>query len=122
MKTFIENNTKNTSHFIVAINQINNSKALLSHVLYTKMVDVALKSVNPFNEMIVSKPKLHKLEILKNAFLNDKIVLKSSIKSLNYNNLQLSVKVFKESKNTHQIICSACFSFKLKGNSLKNVS
>jgi len=120
MKTLINTNT--TSQFIVAVNQINNSNTLLPYVLYTKMEELALLTTNPFRKIINSKPSLKKLEILKSAFLNDNLSLKSKVKSLNYNNLQLSVKVYRKTKNGDEIICSACFNFLLKENSFKQVS
>ncbi len=120
MKTLLNTNT--TSKFIVAVNQINNSKTLLPHVLYLKMEELAVVSTKPFQKIINSKPSLKKLEILKSAYLNDKLMLKSKIHTLNYSNLQLSIKVYKILKNKEEIICSACFNFSLKENSFRKIS
>ena len=121
MKKIINNNIKNTSNFTVAINHVNNSKTLLPYVLYQKMEELVLKSANPFEHIIISKPALKKLNILKNAFLNDKLQLSSYIKKLGENELQLTVEVCK-SDNSNAIICNAFFSFSLKENSIKKVS
>lgn len=114
MKRIINKNTKNTSNFTVAINHVNNSKTLLPHALYEKMEEVVLISANPFEHIIISKPLLKKLNLLKNAFLNDKLQLNSYIKKLSDNELQLTVEVYK-SDNSTDIICNAFFSF-LLGN------
>jgi hypothetical protein len=114
MENFIKNNTKNTSQFTVAIDQINNSKTLLPHVLYKEMEAFVLKCTNPLQKNIVSKPTLSKINILKNAFLNDILQLNSSIKKLGQNELQLSVEVYKSSDNHKDIICNANFSLQLK--------
>lgn len=114
MDNLIKNNTRNTSQFTVAINQINNSKALLPHVLYKEMVAFVLESTNPLQNIIVSKPTLNKINILKNAFLNDILLLHSSIKKLGQDELQLSVEVYKNSNNDKDIICNASFSLLLK--------
>ncbi|MCF6279830.1 MAG: hypothetical protein L3J14_05720 [Flavobacteriaceae bacterium] len=121
MKNFINNNAKNTSNFTVAINHVNNSKTLLPYVLYQKMEEFVLKSTNPFEHIIISKPALKKLNILKNAFLNDKLQLSSYIKTLEENELQLVVEVCK-SNSSREIICNAFFSFILKENGIKKVS
>ena len=122
MKTYINNSTSNTSRFIVAINQINNSKTLLPYVLYIKMEELAIQSINPFNDIVDSKPSLKKLNILKNAFLNDKLLLKSSIKKFDAQILELSVKVYKNWDENSEVICNACFRFLSKENCVKKVS
>jgi|TARA_B110000967_G_C18899747_1_gene573793 hypothetical protein len=114
MDDLIKNTTRNTSQFTVAIDQINNSKALLPHVLYKEMVAFVLESTDPLRNIIVSKPTLNKIHILKNAFLNDILLLNSSIKKLGVNELQLSVEVYKNSNNDKDIICNASFILLLK--------
>ena len=122
MKKIIYKNLKNTSSFTVAINHVNNSKTILPHTLYKKMEEFALISANPFEHIIVSKPALKKLNILKNAFLNDTLQLSSYIKKLENNELQLTIEVSKKNDNSNNIICNAFFSFILKENSIKKVS
>ncbi|PHR68884.1 MAG: hypothetical protein COA67_12070 [Lutibacter sp.] len=112
---------KNTSNFIVTNNYINNNKTLLPNVLYKKMETFVLKSVSPFEHVIISKPALKKLNILKNAFLNDSLQLSSNIKKLDKNELQITVEVVR-SDSCNDVICNAFFSFLLKENSVKKVS
>lgn len=114
MENLIKKNTRNTSQFTVAIDQINNSKALLSHVLYKEMLAFVLESTNPLQNIIVSKPTLNRIHILKNAFLNDILLLNSSIEKLGQDELQLSVEVYKNTNNNKDIICTASFSLQLE--------
>ncbi len=121
MERIINKNILNTSSFTVTNNYVNNNKTLLPHILYKKMEAFVLKSVNPFEHIIISKPALKKLNILKNAFLNDNLQLSSHIKKLDENELKITVEVIRlDSYN--DIICNAFFSFLLKENSIKKVS
>ena len=117
MENSITNNNRNTSQFTVAINQINNSKTLLPHVLYKEMEAFVLNSVSPFQNIIDSKPTLKKLNILKNAFLNDILQLNSTVKKLGENELQLSIEVSKSLNASKDVICNANFSLLLKKDS-----
>lgn len=121
----MKNNNLNTiknNEFTVAVDQINNSRALLPYILYKKMEDYATYETLPYKECIKSKPTLSKLQILKNAFLNDKLQLKSHIKKLNEKELQLSVEVFKELNDCNDVICKALFSFSIQGMSITEAS
>jgi hypothetical protein len=105
-------NTENTNpNFIVAIDQINNSKALLPFILFNKMELYAQHAAVPFKDHIISKPVITKLNIFKNAFLNDQLILESHIKKLSHNELELIIEVVK--KNKVDIICNAVFWFSL---------
>lgn len=86
------------------------------------MEEFVFKSSNSFEHIIISKPSLKKLNILKNAFLNDKLKMSNHIKKLNQNELLLSVEITKENESLKDVICNAIFSFQLKENSIKKVS
>ena len=107
----MKNIQSTNNNFIVAIDQINNSKAFLPFILFNKMELYAQHAAIPFKDHIVSKPTITKLNILKNAFLNDRLILKSKIKKLSPNELQLIIEV--ERKNKDDIICNAVFRFSL---------
>lgn len=110
----IAHNVNLSSQFVVESNQINNSKALLPVVLYSKMEELAVNSSKPFESHIDSKPILKKLNILKNAFLNETLNLKSHLKKLGEGELNYLIEVFKEDDNEKNVICEAKFSFDLK--------
>jgi hypothetical protein len=116
----INTKTSLANHFTVAVNDINNSRALLPFILYKKMEQYAQSSAFPFKEYIISRPILLKLNLLKNAYLNDQLQLDSPIKKLNSNELQLSIEVRKI--NSNEVICKALFSFSLNGYQINNAS
>ena len=122
MKNIQLTNTKTIEQFTVAINQVNNQRALLPHVLYKKMEGYTLKSVIPFHKVIASKPSLQRLNILKNAFLNEELILKSVVKKLNAKELLIAVEVTKNIQDSNDVICNAVFGFELKEKRFKKAS
>ena len=120
MKKFNLNTSNN--RFTVDKNQINNSNALLPYILFKKMELYTLEATNNYHEYINSKPQLMKLNILKNAFLNDQLQIDSHIKKLNRTELQLTVNVVKEFEDSKDIVCKALFKFSLNGIKIKQVS
>lgn len=115
-------NTPLENHFTVAVNEINNSRALLPFILYKKMEQYAQSSAFPFKDHLISRPILLKLNMLKNAYLNDQLLLDSHIKKLNSNELQLSIEVRKIDGNSNEVICKALFSFTLNGYQINKAS
>ena len=122
MKNIQLTNTKTIEQFTVAINQVNNQRTLLPHVLYKKMEGYTLKSVIPFHKVIASKPSLQRLNILKNAFLNEELILKSVVKKLNAKELLIAVEVTKNIQDSNDVICNAVFGFELKENCFEKAS
>lgn len=114
MKNLITLPSNPETNFIVSKNDINNNKALLPNVLYETMELFATTVIENNPEITNISSKLYRLEILKNAFLNDKLLLQSSIKKYNETELQLSVVVKRKDKNQHSTICKAIFKFNLK--------
>lgn len=104
------------TNFIVTKNDINNNKALLPNVLYDTMEAFATTIIENNPDITNISPKLYKLEILKNAFLDDKLLLQSSIKKYNETELQLSIVVKRKEKKQLSTICKAIFKFQLKGH------
>ncbi|AOW19923.1 hypothetical protein [Urechidicola croceus] len=119
MKKIISPNVKTAAQFTVSVDQVNDNRALLPIVLYEKMEGFILNSVHSFQNKILSEPSLYKLNILKNAFLNDQLQLKSCVKKLNEQELQLSVEVYKELDDLKDTVCNALFSFELKKDSVE---
>lgn len=115
-------NGNNSANFIVNSKQVNNNKILLPVVLYTKMEELVKDTAIPFSDYIVSKPALKKLEILKNAYIKDNLLLNSSLKKFAQDELQFLIVVYKKENNVKNIICKAKFSYELKRNTVKKVS
>lgn len=100
-------------NFTVTINDINNNRALLANVLYKKMEDFTKSVISYHIEGNPPTPQSFKLNILKNAYLNDKLVIKTQIKKLNGFEIHLAVVVKKKKVKNNQIICKAIFSYPL---------
>lgn len=105
------------TYFKVTKNDINNHKALLPNKLYEVMEQFVTDMIANNAELNVNSPKLYKLEILKNAFLNDKLLIHSRIIKLSDYELQLLVLVNDEKTKT--TTCKATFKFQLKEPFLK---
>ena len=118
MKNTIHIPIISTAKFTVAVNQVNSNRALLPIVLYEKMENLAIDLVIKNQDLNIPNPSLTKLNILKNAYLNDVLKVKSHIKKFNANELLLSIEVYKELRKDKDIICNALFSFDLKKNEI----
>ena len=108
---FLINPEKN---FTVHKKDTNNSKALLSNVLYNEMEQFVATIITNHKDLVYPTPQLFKLQILKNAYLNDKLILNAQIKKLEALELHLSVLVKQKNKPKNNIICKAIFKFQLK--------
>ena len=114
---FAPENPKNC--FTVTKKDINNHNALLPSILYGEMEKFA-STIIANNPAIMNTPaKLYKLDILKNAFLNDKLVIESKIKKFNLAELQLALTVKHKGNKPNSTICKAIFKFQFKNNILK---
>ncbi len=103
-------------YFTVDKKEINNSKALLPNVLYNQMELFAKTIISENTNIANSTPQLLKLQILKNAYLNDRLHIKAKIKTLNKSELNLLVVVKKKNISKNSTICKAIFKFPLKQN------
>lgn len=113
--------TNPETNFIVTKNDINNNKALLPNILYENMETFATTIIKSNPDISNSTPRLYKLEILKNAFLDDKLLLHSKIIKYSATELQLSIVVKRKEKKQLTTICKAIFKFSFD-NSLSKAS
>ncbi|SNR31305.1 hypothetical protein [Lutibacter flavus] len=114
MKTLENSITSPTKNFTVTANDTNKSNALLSNILYNEMEHFSKDVINKQTHIAYPIPQLYKLQILKNAHLGDRLLLKSQIKKLSQSELQLMVVVEVENNPNENIICKAVFRFPLK--------
>jgi hypothetical protein len=106
--------------FTVTIKDINNNKALLPNVLYTEMEQFVITIISNHTDITSPIPQLFKLQVLKNAYLNDTLFIRARIKKLNEIELHLSVVVKLQNKvEQSNIICKAIFKFPLNSTILK---
>lgn len=114
MKTLQNAIASPTKNFLVTQNDINKSNALLSNILYNEMEHFSKDIIFGQIDLGYTTPQLYKLQILKNAHLGDRLLLKSQIKKLNHSEIQLMIVVEVENNPTENIICKAIFKFPLK--------
>ena len=114
MKTSEIDITKQNNEFTVTEKDINKNNALLPAVLYNKMELFVKAKLAEYTDIVHPIPQLHKLQILKNAYLKDQLVLNSQIKQLNDFELHLAVTVSLNNSSPDDIICKSVFKFPLK--------
>ena len=113
MKTLQNIFTSPEKYFTVTKKEINNNKALLPNVLYDQMDRFVSSIISDHANITHQSPQLFKLQILKNAYLNDTLLIKAQIKKLNGLELNLLVVVKKKNNSVDTIICKAIFKFLL---------
>ena len=102
------------TNFTVSNNIVNNSNALLPNILFNKIEDFANETIHEHFNMISSNAEFYKLQLLKNAFLNDTVNISGQIKQLNKTDLHFQVNA--TTNTTSNTICKVVFKFKLKNN------
>ena len=113
MKT-IENTYKSPEkYFLVTINNINAKKELHLNILYQEIENFVLKIVSDNFYFAHPVPRLYKLQLLKNAILNDQLLIKSKIIKFSDLELQLLISVTNQNPEEENLICNAVFKFNL---------
>ena len=113
MTTIDTNNLTPNKYFTVTEKDINLNNALLPNVMFSEMESFIKNIVETKNFGTLSSPRLYKLQILGNAFLNDKLLIKSQVIKYNENELQLQAKVINPTGTIDSTICKAVFKFNL---------
>jgi hypothetical protein len=116
MKTLLYTPENPKTNFVVSKNDINNHNALLPSILYNEMQTFASKiiAINP--ELADTPAKLYKLEILKNAYLDETLTIDSKIKKFSNSELQLAITVKKDNLKNVDLICKAVFKFQFNNS------
>ncbi|MFD0991594.1 hypothetical protein [Tenacibaculum geojense] len=112
------NNLHNAPHqlqFTVSKKQVSKKNVLKTSILYDKVERSANLSVNPYKaELIKDGFSSFELNIINNAYLNDKLIFKNNIKKYNDSELELKITVYKNSELKKDIICKATFGYILE--------
>lgn len=119
MKTLNYNPVNPVTYFTVTKKDTNNHNALLPATLYNVMQGFVTSIIANNPDIANTTPKLYKLEILKNAFLDDTLLFESKIIKLNDTELQLALTVKQNINKPFALICKAIFKFDFKNNMLK---
>lgn len=105
---------KKSIQFVVSKRQIGKNKTLKTSILYDKVEHSALQSVVPFTTHLTSSLKSFELDILQQAYLNDKLIITNNIQKLSNSELELRVTVVKKLEQQQDIICKAVFGYALQ--------
>jgi hypothetical protein len=110
----LENTYKSPEkHFTVTKNDINSKKELHLNILYQEMENFVSNIISDNFYFAYPVPRLYKLQLLKNAFLNDQLLIKSKIIKFSDSELQLLVSVINHHPEEGELICTAVFKLNL---------
>ncbi|GGH02980.1 hypothetical protein GCM10011416_22290 [Polaribacter pacificus] len=113
MSKFLQHQ-QNPLHFIVHKKQVDKKKILRSSILLDK-VDLAIdQTISNYKHMLIENPKSIDFNFLKQAYLDDQLIVKNRIKKLTKTELELDIVVLKQQKNHHDIICKASIGYVFK--------
>jgi len=113
MKT-IENTYKSPEkHFTVTKKDINTKNELHLNILYNEIENFVSNIISDNFYFTYPIPRLYKLQLFKNAALNDQLLIKSKIIKFNNSELQLLISVINHNHLEENPICNAVFKFNL---------
>lgn len=105
---------RNTYTFNVTKSDVNQRKALLPALLYSKMELTVLNSLTSLKEKNELTQHVFKLDMFKNARLKDRLKITHAVRKLSPNEILISVKVSKENSPNNELVCAATFGYTLK--------
>lgn len=112
LKNYIMNTNTSihtTKTYTIPKNAVNKSNAILPNTLRNEMEAFITSILTDSKEINLDKLHLYKLQILKNAYLNDELVFSSQIKKFNNLEIHYLVKVQITNKKNIDTICKAIF-------------
>lgn len=112
----------NTYSFKITKSDVNNNKTLLPSVLYTKMESTAKSFLKSAEEHKNIQQHLFKLNVLKHAYLKDRLIITHTIRKLNKHEILFSVLVNKENGQSKDLICNATFGFSITDKDQLNLA
>ncbi|CAM1347297.1 hypothetical protein [Tenacibaculum insulae] len=104
----------NASHFIVNKKQVNKNKTLKTSILYNKIESSVNSSLTYYKDSLNLSFKNIEFDIIENAYLNDKLIIKNDIKKLSDTEVILHITVSKKEEKKQDIICKAIFGYSLQ--------
>ena len=111
MNTYIASKN-NLSHFTVNKKQVSKNKILKTSILYNKIESAVNSSLTLYENPSNISFKSIEFDILENAYLNEKLIIKNNIKKLSATEVVLNITVSKKEKK--DIICKAVFGYNLQ--------
>ncbi|WP_233883506.1 hypothetical protein [Tenacibaculum piscium] len=112
MNTYIISKN-NSSQFTVSKKQVHKNKILKTGILYDKIETSVSSSLILHKNFSNLSFKSIEFDIIKNAYLNDNLIIKNNIKKLSNTEIILQITVSKKEKK-QEIICKAIFGYHLQ--------
>lgn len=104
---------KNASQFVVSKKQVGKNKTLKTSILYNKIESSLHSSLSFYKNTSRLNFKSIEFDILKNAYLHDKLIIKNNVKKLSDTEIVLNITVSKKEEKQQNIICKAVFGYSL---------
>ncbi|WP_028891029.1 hypothetical protein [Tenacibaculum sp. 47A_GOM-205m] len=109
------NTTQNIKdQFIVSKKQVSKNKVLKTSILFDKIESNLQSSLNLHKNSSNLSFKSIDFDLLENAYLNDKLIIKNNVKKLSTTEVVLNITVSKKEEKKQDIICKAVFSYTVK--------
>lgn len=105
-----------SNQFIVNKKQVSKNKVLKTSILFDKIESNLQSSLGFHKNSSNLSFKSIDFDLLDNAYLNDKLIIKNNIKKLSTTEVVLNITVSKKEEKKQDIICKAVFSYALHEN------
>jgi hypothetical protein len=104
--------------FKITKKDVNGKKKLLPFVLYETMESTAMESLSPIKDTLNFNNNLFKLYLLKNAELNDELIITHKVERFNNKEILLKILVYKSTNDQLDVICNATFGYNINNHNL----
>lgn len=111
MNHLIKNTPKSSFEFTVSKRHINKKKILHASVLFQKAESLVKSSITPYQGVINTSLTTFELDIIKDAYLHDELIVTNRIQKLDNSSLELCVTVTKKKSVQKDVICKATFGY-----------
>ncbi|HKJ06406.1 MAG TPA: hypothetical protein VJ970_02980 [Flavobacteriaceae bacterium] len=105
--------TSTAKTFVVTKKHVKNGKTLLTNVLFLEIEQYLQNIISKYEAFINTNPKLYKIQMLKNAYLNDCLQLNAQVKKLNHLELHIQITAAQK-KQKPKTICKATYKFPIE--------
>ncbi|MEE3999323.1 hypothetical protein V1T75_03145 [Tenacibaculum sp. FZY0031] len=114
MKTLNITLNSQPNQFIVNKKHLSKNKVLKTSVLYDKIESSANTSLSFYPDSSNVSFNSIEFDLLHNAYLNDKLIIKNNIKKLSDTEIVFNITVSKKDEKKQNIICTATFGYTIK--------
>lgn len=101
-------------HFIVHKKQVDKKKILKSSILFSQVELAIDQTISSYKHLLIENPISVDFNFVKQAHLNDQLIVKNRIIKLTKTQVELGILVLKKQKDHHDLICEASFEYQFK--------